>query len=378
MNLAYSELLDAAEKRYRFHEDVKSGKDVAAAAAEHGVVVEGPARKDVVAADHVAYYAYMMASLRSHETKVQFAENEAALFLQRLQISRVPVKAIPRYFWCDLEARDRVLEVWDEARDVGMMEFESAFELFDAQKMEMVDGRAVVRSKDVYRFCAKMFQTKVMGHIQRQTKSIARNCTVVDALVNDFAKRIEPVEEPLVTLETLDQAQQRSFPPCMYRIYDSLKKSGMLAFKGQFELSLFLKGLGLSEQQQEEFWKCSKKPESVNIKTIYGLDEQGKDYCPHSCVTMATRERPKSVYQVQGCPFRYMARSEMKMYLKKIGRGSAKTDIEDILGKMPTQPQIACRMFFDSVFPNSPFPDTAMSHPVEFFKESEKRIRKSK
>ena len=375
--LEYSDLLIASEQRFRFHQELlaKGSNSAQSLADAYRIPLTDPMQKRQIAEDHASYYAYMMASLKNAETKLRFAAHEAALFLQRLRTGQVPISLIPRYFWGDLEIRDKVLAGWNDSRGVGTMDFETAFQAFDGQGMMKMNGGIVELTCDeVYRFCAKAFQTKVMSHIARQTKSIARNQTLVNSLIEDFEKLIEPEKEPPITLDKLEHLQKRSFPPCMHRIYSSLKKSGSLGFKGQFELSLFLKGLGLDAEQQEEFWKQLKEPGGVNIKAIYG-DGEKDSYCPHSCVTMTTRERPKSVYQIQGCPFRYMAKSEMKMYLKKIDRGVTQSDIEDIVAKMPSQPQIACRLFFDSIFPDHPFPETQVTHPVEFFRESELRIK---
>jgi hypothetical protein len=162
----------------------------------------------------------------------------------------------------------------------------------------------------------------------------------------------------------------------MFRILDILKKSKTLTFKAQFELSLFLKGLGLDYYDQCDFWKdfvCH-----LNMTSVYGMDDHGKDYSPHCCVTMIMRECPKSIYQMQGCPFRYMARAEMKMYLRKMDRGLRKDDIDAIAGKVPDHPQVACRLFFDAMFPNEQLVNAGLSHPVEFFIESERRIKKAR
>jgi hypothetical protein len=107
------------------------------------------------------------------------------------------------------------------------------------------------------------------------------------------------------------------------------------------------------------------------------MDAHGKDYSPHCCVTMIMRECPKNVYQVQGCPFRYMAKSELKMYLRKMGRGARKEDIEAIGAKVPDHPQVACRLFFDAIFPDEHLDGAGITHPVEFFIESERRIKRA-
>ena len=168
---------------------------------------------------------------------------------------------------------------------------------------------------------------------------------------------------------------KRSFPPCMYRIYESLKKSKILTFKAHFELALFLKGCGLDYNSQSVFWKIAKDPNLVNLKSVFGIGGAGKDYCPHSCVTMITREYPKNIYQTQGCPFRYMAKSEMKIYLKKINNAPRVSDLDLIISKVPDHPQVACRLFFDSIHKDSPFEKTGIAHPVEYFIQSEKRFK---
>jgi DNA primase large subunit len=158
----------------------------------------------------------------------------------------------------------------------------------------------------------------------------------------------------------------------MARILDHLRRFGTLTFKAEFELSLFLKGIGLEPDAQAQFWHDAKFSGMVNITIVYA-----KDYAPHCCATMVTRECPKTVSEVQGCPFRCVARSEMKKYLGRTGWNIEKHDIEEIAGQMPEHPQVACRMLFNAVFPNESLENEGVSHPVEFFVESEKRIKRA-
>jgi hypothetical protein len=59
-----------------------------------------------------------------------------------------------------------------------------------------------------------------------------------------------------------------------------------------------------------------------------------------------------------------------------MGRGVKKEDIEIIGMKVPEHPQIACRLFFGARFPNEKLENAGISHPAEFFIESERRTKK--
>ena len=87
------------------------------------------------------------------------------------------------------------------------------------------------------------------------------------------------------------------------------------------------------------------------------------------------QDNPENPYQIQGCPFRYMMRAELKMYLKKMGRNVTNNIINELVQQVPEHPQVACRMFFDGCFPNNTYPYAGISHPIQYFKESETRLK---
>jgi len=252
--------------------------------------------------------------------------------------------------------------------------FERALELCEPSRMSLQHGLAVLSIDDVYQMCARMFKDKLLGNIARLRQSAPPD--FVRSVCDEFERRIAPRAIQFVSCENVDELAKRSFPPCMKRILESLRKSSLLTFKARLELCLFLKGIVMDVWEQPAFWKASRSSGCINLATLYGFDGGVTAYSSHSCVTMASRECPKTAGQVQGCPFRVMPRSELKMHVKQLARSLPRDAVDAIAANVPNHPQVACRLFFDAVFPERAFPKPRISHPVEFFTESEKRLYK--
>jgi DNA primase large subunit len=385
MEVTYDEVIESAEQRYLFHERLAyeskhrllDYRDVRTLGIKFGVPLRRlSTNSDQLHQDHISFYCLLMVSLRSEDAARNFARHEERLFLYRLRASEISIVQIKDYFWTDVSLKDSLIASHHstDSDSFFRLDFEAAFDFLVPENLDISDGSARLSLDDVYQIVARMYNAKLLVHIEKYRDSLLMRRAVISALGDTFAQRVQPKRVPLISLESLDRLSGRSFPPCMFRILSVLKKSRTLTFKAQFELSLFLKDLGLDFYALSDFWRDY--PCQLNLASVFGMDDLGKDYSPHSCVTMVLRESPKNVYQVQGCPFRYMAPSELKMYLRKMGRGVRAADVEAIGMKVPEHPQIACRMFFDARFPEEPFTNAGIGNPGQFFIESERRIKK--
>lgn len=411
IELSYSDILKLAIQRAQFHERLKNEEKhynldynmLRSIGIEFGIPFKRLTTNEPdIVIDQLSFFSLMMALLGDgidEEIKKDFIKKEQRLMLYRLRTSKLSITEIDSKFWPDVNLRNTLILSYYEDKsqkknnnenidkrsfcdcenrndcDNGyfLLDFEIAFKYFKPAKLNLKDGFAVLTIDDVYKIVVINYGKKLHKKLNKNSKK--SNLPLIESLWIDFSAALVKNKESLLTLSNIEEVSKRSFPPCMYRIYESLKKSKILTFKAHFELALFLKGCGLDYYAQTDFWKLSKDPNLVNLKSIFGIGGMGKDYCPHSCVTMITREYPKNIYQTQGCPFRYMAKSEMKLYLKKINNGPRVSDLEKIVSKVPDHPQVACRLFFDSIHKDFPFEKTAVSHPVEYFIQSENRIR---
>lgn len=378
--LEYQDILARAENRYNFHRrlafeskkrDLNYG-DLRCLAIEFKIPFKTfTTNKLDITDDHFSFFSLMMVSL---DRKEGFIKDEARLFLYRLKASGLSSVEIPDKFWTDKELRTKII-AGGCTEDVYRINFVDAFQYFDPTELNIQNGYAVLTIENIYDIVVHMFKERLMKKLKKFETSNEKNLPLIEALTSEFIAATKPKKEPYITLETYEEISQRSFPLCMLRISEAFKKSGILTFKARFELCLFLKGLGFDYYTQDEFWQRAKDPTLVNLKTIYGMSDGHVNYSPHACLSMINRETPKNVYQIQGCPFRFMAKSEFKMYAKKTKKSLRNADIEAIADKVPDHPQLACRMLFDALYKDKPFKKPGMNHPVEYFVQSEKRIK---
>lgn len=384
VEIPYSTVLSFAIRRAQFHESVKrrekKGDIDYNTLRGMGIEYEIPFKRfqtnenDIVS-DQISFYSLLMVTIGTNEDEMKsaFIKHEKKLMLYRLRASELSISEIDSYFWPDKTLRNDLIASFTNQNNSFQLDFNRAFKFFNPAQVNLQEGNAILSIDNIYKIVTMNFGYLLEKKIKKFSKKV--NLPAIESISEDFSKLFKKKKEKLLTLETFEVVANRSFPPCMLRICDALKKSRNLTYKGQFELTLFLKGCGLGFAEQNEFWKISNNPNLVNLKSIFDLSAGGKNFCPHSCATMTTREEPKKFNQVQGCPFRYLAKSEMQMFLKKKRRDISMSEISAVVENMPNHPQVACKQFFDLIFKESPFEKSEISHPMEFFLKSEQKIR---
>ena len=90
------------------------------------------------------------------------------------------------------------------------------------------------------------------------------------------------------------------FPPCMAMLYRKLKKERKLRHQDRFQLSLFLKDIGLSVEEQSKFWAAiyssyrtggpggnlwadRRAKYSYGIRHMYGMEGRRVEYMSKTC-----------------------------------------------------------------------------------------------
>lgn len=132
----------------------------------------------------------------------------------------------------------------------------------------------------------------------------------------------------------------KHYPLSVRNLFKGLKENHHLRYYGRQQLSLFLKGIGLSADESMKFWIKAftsgghitldkfNKEYRYNFRHNYGLEGNRINYKPWDCKTILSKPRPgRGDYH--GCPFRDWGADKLTIELAKMGL--TKTQINSIL-----------------------------------------------
>lgn len=121
----------------------------------------------------------------------------------------------------------------------------------------------------------------------------------------------------------------KHYPLSVKNLFRGLKENHHLKYNGRQQLSLFLKGIGLSVEEAIKFWSRAftegghmtmdkfNKEYLYNFRHNYGLEGNRINYKPWSCKTILSKPRPgRSEYH--GCPFRDWSPDKLTSELVKM------------------------------------------------------------
>ncbi|KAH0787598.1 Eukaryotic-type DNA primase, large subunit family protein [Histomonas meleagridis] len=266
--------------------------------------------------------------------------------------------------------------------DIVYLPFQDCIEYFDVSELEIVNGSVKITLEHIYQMVSETFRNKILSNIQHFEQSLTEHKSLYTCLSAELRKLDN--QFLYISRDTFDLQAERSFPPCMYRIYTNLKKTHYATFKGRFELTLFLKSLGLNYFDQFQLWKKYLfKPgeewhfeSQINLflRQLYGLTEaENHFYFPHKCTTMINHDSPAAAKMVQGCPFKCLSRIDLKVFLKKMRRDIKHSEIDKLAVDAEQFPIQACAKFFAG---NAEQDQKEFEKPLQYYLESEKRINK--
>jgi len=168
------------------------------------------------------------------------------------------------------------------------------------------------------------------------------------------------------------------YPPCMRDLITKLKTTGYLSHSERLQLGLFLKRLGMSLNEQLEFWYKNavdnvgisrdefEKKAGYIIRHIYGLEGSRKDYEAPKCETIINRYY---------CFFSSNDLPSIKTFLRM--NNIEKSIIENIIEEAKNRNyQLACSKFLSTKY-NLNY-KKPMSHPLLFFRLAFKSQKRNK
>nr|OQO24248.1 hypothetical protein B0A51_08693 [Rachicladosporium sp. CCFEE 5018] len=372
--------------------------------------------------DHYSHWTLRLAFAGTAELRQRFAKLETQLFKLRLQSDyddekRDFIKGL-KMSWEMVGPEEKATLLKDLKAATGFsqsrgdeeawfkVDWESVPDLVSQRQVLLKPGKAYVhireqltmvqnaftRSLDsglelAARFLPRMDEDNrlapILHHLSQSFVAPEANYSESNSL-GDLAK---------VTAGDID-GMSKHFPLCMQNLHRELRKNSHLKHYGRLQYTLFLKGIGLSLQECQMFWRKAFKLIAddkfnseylYNIRHAYGdvggdANKRGRGYTPYSCQKLLTEALP-GPGQSHGCPYRSYTPDNLMSLLQAVGVNDREVlrGVKEDVGRQ--RYHIACNRVFEaahkvelkkakdeSSLPSSNF-DTIL-HPNEYFKRS--------
>eukprot|EP00920_Eleutheroschizon_duboscqi_P020838 GHVT01049213.1.p1 GENE.GHVT01049213.1~~GHVT01049213.1.p1 ORF type:complete len:551 (+),score=85.61 GHVT01049213.1:413-2065(+) len=264
----------------------------------------------------------------------------------------------------------------------------------------LTDAPSLVRTRQVYVYanCAflkledmervlltkfRSFLNLAFSNFERKDMEAIRADPVLRAIVDDlpscylgqqFAENSSVDDADRLSPANLEAVYEKSFPPCMCRLFKFYKKSRHIRHGARQQLWLFLKGAGLTLEENLEVNKKMwddptqfDKNHRYNIRHIYGQEGNRTNYTPYACGKVIGLQPTSD--EPLGCPFRQLNERDLQQMLVGYGLEGAEAQREIMANKRRNEFQGACRAFFAKRHPGHDGSGVG-NHPNKFFEHS--------
>ena len=185
------------------------------------------------------------------------------------------------------------------------VKFDKIPKVVGARKALLYKGWAIVKIADIRLSTKRIFENKLRDIIKRSVEFLDKD-TVLENTIEPIRKKIEEIaaKSSRKAFSDMDffkdeKMAQRidCYPPCIYELLTNLQSKGHLAHMENWQLGTFLKKVGMSIEEQKQFWYKNsidnvgqsyeefEKKVGYQIEHIYGLAGGGVDYEPPKCQT---------------------------------------------------------------------------------------------
>lgn len=151
-------------------------------------------------------------------------------------------------------------------------------------------GYAYVHESELKSVASTLFRRQLSAKLDRAHSGLPKVfCEQRLAYALTEIASIELAISPVIRATTtrLKDAHFASYPPCMRILHTNLLSKGHLKHFGRLQLALFLKGIGLTVEENLSYWKVhfQKFDSSLlyNIRHIYGQEGKKRPYEPWTC-----------------------------------------------------------------------------------------------
>ncbi|KAK8795675.1 hypothetical protein WA158_000332 [Blastocystis sp. Blastoise] len=360
--------------------------------------------------DDLSHQILRIAHCRTEEYRKWFLDQECDLFRIRLFNDRQQIKRLlehhginceriePMTLFTEIDSSVRQLADkskvdwiiyknnihYDQSDCYYKVPFEMAIDLLSSKKILLNDGYAYIPENKMTSVLLRQFREGISrglalcSQMYQEFMQDPRLSTILKGLPvqytgRDFSKA-ENVGE--VTLSNIQTLVQQSFPLCMRKMVQFLQTQNHLKNDGRVELTLFLKGIGLSLEDCTTFMKSYftkritaekfNKEYAYTIRHLYGKEGKRANYPPYSCIKIVGTNIVQD--SCNGCPYKYMDSTQLNRYLLTSGVDSknATTIVQNAKDK---NYNVACRLHFEATHPGGDSQYIGL-HPNEWFQAS--------
>jgi DNA primase large subunit len=276
--------------------------------------------------------------------------------------------------------------------------FKFCARLLEKYEVKLENGYAIVTPdnvliviQDIYSEILHAHNTNVKKLYKQIIKADERFAMLLQ-LLKEFHKNTDYSYKPQkhqntakVDARNIDFHAKEHFPMCMQEIYGGLKKKHQLKHWGRLQLGLFLKGVGMTLNENIALFSTelakvadgNKKQSEYKyyIEHMYGKKGKKTDYTPWSCNKIAEKAIP-SGNDIYGCPFKYYSDANLKNAL--VLRNLNEAQIEDVISARKDGFNMGCRKVFEYTHNIQKVRNSIGKHPNGYFLSSHYAKSKNK
>eukprot|EP00002_Diphylleia_rotans_P020738 TRINITY_DN4025_c0_g1_i1.p1 TRINITY_DN4025_c0_g1~~TRINITY_DN4025_c0_g1_i1.p1 ORF type:complete len:435 (-),score=86.33 TRINITY_DN4025_c0_g1_i1:327-1631(-) len=248
------------------------------------------------------------------------------------------------------------------SEDIYKVDFIEAIDLIAQKRVLLADGYAFVFRSDLIDLVVPIFRSKVNAQItlarsrlrqQHLEPQLEQTFSDILSRCHDSTEYKKKTTSGVVSVESLPELAEKSFPLCMRSIYDSVQETSHAKHGGRMQLGLFLKAIGLSLDDSLTYWRREftkkmpvdkfDKTHAYNIRHNYGKEGKMVDYSPYGCNKIINESL--AVGDSHGCPYKHFSETDLRSYVLK--RGISEVGASEIINlKRGKEYQLACKRFF--------------------------------
>ncbi|QLL34263.1 hypothetical protein HG536_0G01220 [Torulaspora globosa] len=376
--------------------------------------------------DYYSHFILRLCFCRSQDLREKFVRAETMLFRLRFnmltsqdQIKFVQSLNLPSLQFISEEEKEKLkvqlyqtispqlqfqLNLHDESQREAYFKqekfiklpFEDVIELVGNRQVFLRGGYAYLPQFQQLNLLASEFSSKLTQDLiitQRNLPQLNEDDRLLPILqhlssgytISDFQPDEYSKEAGDITAKSVYSADiSQHYPLCVQNLFRGLKENHHLRYNGRQQLSLFLKGIGLSADEAMKFWTDAftngghitvdkfNKDYRYNFRHNYGLEGTRIKYKPWDCRIILSKPRPARG-EYHGCPYRDWSVEKLSMDLSHMNL--TKTQISAVLDScQKTEYTIACTQVFEYTHGSAssrPSDDqTHIAHPNLYFERS--------